>query len=154
MHTWDTLSLLSRFVRCVHTCSEVRCRRAEICEQAHTLFRQKGRPRKTGTLIVLNNKHLREKIACKKHASLARQQYTRNTNNLTQRHDGEQREKIHVDWLGNENQVCMEQDKSNGYMKNGAAIARKRVTLTAERRPNKESSRLRRKSWQYIRLVF
>ena len=52
---------------------------------------------------------------------------------------------MHVDWLGNENQVCRQQDKTNGYMKNGEAMARKPVTSTAERRPNKERSR--RKSW-------
>ena len=48
-------------VICVHTGSDVRCRRAEICEQAHTLFRQKCKIRKTVTRIMFNNKHLCEK---------------------------------------------------------------------------------------------
>ena len=34
----------------------------------------------------------------------------------------------------------MEQDKTNGHMRNGAALARKPVTSIAERRPNKERS--------------
>ena len=44
----------------------------------------------------------------------------------------------------------MEQDKTNGHMGNGAAMARKPVTSIAEHRPNKERSPLQRKSWQVL----
>jgi hypothetical protein len=40
----------------------------------------------------------------------------------------------------------MEQDKTNGNVKNGAAMARKPVISIAKRHPNKEQGRLRRKS--------
>jgi hypothetical protein len=40
----------------------------------------------------------------------------------------------------------MEQDKTNGNVKNGAAMAKKPVTSIAKRRPNKERGQHWRKS--------
>ena len=64
---------------------------------------------------------------------------------LHTKHNGNQRVKYKL--IGEMKTRCVwKQDKTNGYLKNGAAVARKPVTSIAERRPNKESSQLRRKS--------
>ena len=48
----------------------------------------------------------------------------------------------------NWNQVCGRTRQNKWKMSDGSAMARRPVTSTAERRPNKERDRIRRKLWQ------